>query len=385
MTMGKKKVFHIIQSLDNGGCENMLLRTLPLLSDFEHTILTLKKPGELAPKFALAEITVETVRCNHLLSIAGICRLRNFVRAKNPDIVITYLFHADFLGRLTLQNTTKALIIPFLRTTYNHPRYRVARFFEWLTKPLIKQYLANSKAVKDFYARHIGVTPEKITVISNGIDTDYFDSLVPDPALQASLGIRADDFVIICVANLHPNKGHKYLLEAFEQLHTPHPVIPSKAEESRIQKRNIKLLIVGDGDERGNLRQQITNYQSKDNILFLGRRPDVPELLKISHLFALPTFFEGMSNALMEAMAAGLPVITTDIEENRELVKNHETGVLVPVKNSDAIADAIEKLLTNEALRSQIGQAAKKFMEEHFSLKKIANDWNKLLTEYTRS
>ena len=421
----KKKIIHIIQSLENGGCENMLLRTLPLLQDFEHKIITLKTFGELTPKFVSAGIAVETIHCRGFFDISGIRRLQKTVKEENPDIIITYLFHADMLGRLFLRsflsfrarprriNSARNLtpVIPFLRTTYNHPKYLTARILEWLTRPLVKQYLANSEAVKDFYVSHIGVRPEKITVIPNGIDVEYFDSIASDPKLKKSLGIDQNDFVIICVANLHPNKGHRYLLEAFEHLFIPilpadcHPGLPpapfrgairagdpgsipsppSRLDESakRVQggesKRGLKLLLVGDGEEKENLQNQIKNYQSKKNILFLGKRSDVPKLLKISNLFVLPTLFEGQSNAIMEAMATGLPIITTDIPENRILIENNISGILVPIQNSAALAQAIQQITENSAMRDQLFEEVKRTIKNSFSLEKIANLFRQFL------
>jgi len=373
----KKEILHIIQSLDNGGCENMLLRLLPLIDDFEHKIITLKELGELASKFVSAGIAVETIHCNSLFDIPGILRLRELVREENPDVIITYLFHADMLGRLLLR-TKHTLIIPFLRTTYNHPKYVIARILEWLTNPLVKKYLANSEAVKDFYVKNIGVQPEKITVIPNGIDIAYFDSITPDPELRKSLGIKPDDFVIICVANLHINKGHRYLLEAFEQLHS----LPSHPFQGGESKRGLKLILVGDGTERKNLEQQIKNYQSKNNILFLGRRTDIPQLLKISDIFVLPTMFEGMSNAILEAMASGLPVITTGIPENKEIIEDNKTGLIVPVKNSIALAQTIEKLLGDKNQSESLGGNARKKIQEYFDLKIITTKTAKFFSQY---
>lgn len=361
----KKKVFHLIQSLGNGGCENMLLRTLPLLSDFEHTILTLKEPGELAPKFITAGIPVESIDTKHLLSPSAIRRFRAKIREEDPDIIITYLFHADLLGRLTLAGTTSAPVIPFLRTTYNHPRYRIARLFEWLTKSLVQRYLANSEAVKDFYVRHIGVRPEQITVIPNGIDTEYFDQLVPDQKLQGSLSIGPDDFVIICVANLHPNKGHTFLLEAFKTLWTEFP--------------HARLLLVGDGEERKNIETIVQSFHSKDAIRLLGRRNDVPALLKLSNLFILPTLFEGQSNAILEAMAAGVPVITTDIPENRVFIENEKTGMLVEKENSNALESVMRKFLSEASSTQDIRARAKNFVGQSHSLTLVAQTWNNFL------
>lgn len=376
--MPKKKVIHIIQSLDSGGCEHMLLRTLPLLSDgFEHRILTLQEPGELAPRFTEKGIPVTTINLGGFFDFPGYRRLLSETRLLAPDCIITYLFHADMIGRLFLRpalgwrmpHGNSAPIIPFLRTTYNHPKYLVARILEWLTRPFVRQYLANSEAVKDFYTEHLGVQPGKITVIPNGIDIDYFDSIIPDKALRESLGIKPDDFIVICVANLHPNKGHRYLLQAFEAVYKKHP--------------ETYLLIVGDGTEHARLKNQTQEYTSKNNIAFLGRRTDVPELLKISDCFILPTLFEGQSNAIMEAMASSLPVVTTDIPENRTLIQNNVNGILIPTENSIALIDTIQRIMSNTEMNEQLSKEAKKTIGDSFLLEKTVTKWENTLVKMT--
>lgn len=359
----KKKILHIIQSLGNGGWENALLRLLPLLTDeFEHHIITLRELGELAPQFTEKGISVTTIHWKGFFDFAGYQRLHSETRQLAPDVVITYLFHADVIGRLFLQKKISAPVIPFLGTTYNYPKYLPAKIFERLTKKYAHHYLANSPAVRDFYIKGIGVPKEKITTIPTGINVDYFDSIPTDLKLRESLNMIPTDFVIICVANLHPNKGHRYLLEAFENIYREYPAA--------------HLLIVGDGIERDNLRNQIRTYTSKNNISFLGRRTDVPQLLKISDCFVLPTLFEGMSNAIMEAMASRLPVITTNIPENKVIIKNGETGILVETRSADEIANSIQKIIDSNS-KSLLGDNARNFIKENFSIalsaKKLSN------------
>src|SRR3989338_3333175 len=358
----KKKIIHLIQSLDNGGCENMLLRTLPLLSDFEHAIITLKKRGELAGKFENENISVINIQQGGFFDLPAYLRLLKEIKKINPDVIITYLFHADKIGRIFLKATTKIKIIPFLRTTYNHRNYWPARLFEKLTKYFVKNYLANSESVKNFYVENIGVKREKITVIPNGVDVDFYDKIERDENLRESLGIRPEETAIICVANLHINKGHKYLLEAFENIYK--------------ENNNVKLLIVGDGEEKENLLKQIENYQSKNNILFLGKRNDVPKLLKISDIFVFPTLFEGMSNVIMEAMASGLPIITTNIPENKGLIEDNKTGILVQIKNSAEIKNSLKKIIENQEIRIKIGQNSKEKIQNQFGLNKIAQKFS---------
>ena len=283
--MNKKKIFHIIQSLDRGGCENMLLRTLPLLDDFEHIILTLKEKGVLASKFESQGLKIVNIGQRGFLDLFSYSRLLKQVKKDNPNFIISYLFHADLIGRLIIQPLTSQKVIPFLRTTYNDKKYWLARLFEKITKYFVEKYLANSKAVKDFYVNKIGVLPEKIIVIPNGIDCKQFKDVFIEGGFYKELGIKKDNIIITCVANLAINKGHKYLLEAFERIYT--------------KNKKIQLLVVGQGPERNNLENQIKSYQSKDNIIFLGQRNDVPKILKISDIFVLPTMFEGMSNALL--------------------------------------------------------------------------------------
>ena len=341
----------------------MLLRTLPRLTEFEHFIITLKEPGELAPKFVSTGISVDCIHCTNFFDFAGIKRLRKIIKQENPEVVITYLFHADMLGRVVLRGVAQGPVIPFLRTTYNHPRYIIARVLEWLTRPLVSKYLANSEAVKNFYINHIGVQPTNITVIPNGIDVACFDTVMPDPGLKKSLSVQPEDFVIICVANLLANKGHRYLLEAFESLGRP----------------NTKLLLIGDGPERQNLEDQITKYQSKGNIIFLGKRTDISNLFKISNIFVLPTLFEGMSNAIMEAMASGVPVITTDIPENRELITHNETGLLCPAKDTKCISDTISTLVSDNAFANQLSANGKNTMGKQYALHNISKQWKNYL------
>lgn len=364
---GKKRILHIIQSLDNGGCENMLLRTLPLLNDFEHRIITLKELGELTPNFVSAGIGVDTVRCDGFFDISGIMRLRKLVQEENPDIIITYLFHADMIGRFFIQRKINIPIIPFLRTTYNHPRYLVARVLEWLTKLFVERYLANSEAVKDYYVKHLGVSADKITVIPNGIDVAVFNAIEPDNFLRKSLDISEDALVLICVANFHQNKGHRYLLEAFEQVHSKYP--------------ETILILVGDGEERQKLKQQVSKYSSKTAVRFLGKRNDVLKLLKLSHIFVLPTLFEGMSNAILEAMATGVIVITTMIKENCELIDNRHTGFLVPPRDSSAIAEAIVTIIDNKPLMNKIAISGRNSVLQKNSMSSVVKQINKYYKE----
>jgi glycosyltransferase involved in cell wall biosynthesis len=368
-----RRVVHIIGSLDIGGAEQMLLKTLPLLDrdTYEHIVITLFRPGELAPEFAKRNITVIHCELRSLFDLRGLRALVQHVHDQQPALVITYLFQANAIGRLYLRQRINAPIIPFLRTTYNYNqfRYRFARFFEYITKNAVTHWFANSDAVKEFYVTRIKVDPARITVIPNGIDVSIYERPAKRPRI-AGMSVPPKSLVVTCVANLAPSKGHSFLLEAFNELYRQCP--------------HSYLLIVGDGQERAALEEQATGYPSKEHILFLGRRSDVAQILTLTDIFVLPTLFEGLSNALLEAMAAACAVITTDIPENRVIITDQETGLLVPPSDVPALAAALVAVAKDTGQRHAFGQRAKAFIDRSFNLQHTADELDDAIKAYAQ-
>lgn len=360
----KKKIVHIINTLERGGAEMSLLRMLPLLhDDFENVFITIKQKGSLAEKAENHEIQVISINQKNPSDISSLRKLKKTLQEISPDLVVTHLLYPDIIGRFFIQLFLPCKVISSIVTTYNSPHYWAARLFERLTHHRCVGYIANANTVKDTYVKKFHVPEEKITVLPTGMDTEAFAALRPNENLRHELGIQSTDTVIICVANLHPNKGHYYLLCAFEEAYK--------------NNKNIKLLIVGDGIEKENLLKQVEGYQSKDAILFLGKRSDVPDLLALSDIFALATFFEGMSNAIMEAMAAGLPIITTDIPENQELVTHKKTGLLCPLKDSKCLTQALVELINNKESRLFLGKNAAQEMKKKYNLQITKGHWKR--------
>ncbi len=339
-----------------------LLRMLPYTQEgFEHVIITLTKPGSLAPEFEKKEFPVIALHKGSLINPLLYFRLRKTVRQINPDLIVTHLLHADIVGRLFLQYFVKCRLISSLVTTYNSKRYWPASLFEKITGCLAQGYMANSQAVKNAYVKRFCVPEKKITVVPCGIDTDLYKNQPKNSNLRKTLGVAETDFLIICVANLLINKGHLFLLESFEKFFTKHP--------------EARLLLVGQGPYEETIRHQLKNYSSKEAVFLLGKRNDVPELLATADTFILATFFEGMSNAIMEAMASRLPIITTNIEENQELITDHETGLLCPPGDSAALDTALEVLFKDSSLRTSLGQNAALLIEQNYALPQATSAW----------
>ena len=367
----KKRIIHLIISLERNGAEMALLRMLPHLNhDFESIIITLQDKGPLAPEFEKRDIRVIALGQKNILDLFSYWRLRNLLQKLSPDLILTNLLHADIAGRFYVQFFISCKVISSLVTTYNSKRYWIARLFEKLTRNLATGYLANAHSVKQAYVRNFGVRPEKIMVMPCGIDTSLFQNTQEKTSLKKILAIDDSDFVIICVASLHINKGHRFLLSAFEAFYEKHP--------------QSKLLLVGDGGEKKSLLSQIASYRSRPAVLFLGKRTDVPALLNIANVFVLPTFFEGMSNAIMEAMANKLPVITTDIPENRELIPDQDTGILCHVGDTEALKKALEEVFAQPEKAHRLGEAGFLSIRERYDLSKAVSEWRNCYTLLTK-
>ena len=203
--------------------------------------------------------------------------------------------------------------------------------------------------------------------IVNGVDIEKFNIPV-DKKLRSELHLNHEDIVFICVGRLEKIKGHDILIQAFSKVKTAY---------------NVKLLIVGDGQCKKEIENDIAKTGLQNNVIMLGHRNDIPEFLKLSNCFVLASRSEGLSCSIIEAMAAGLPVIATDVGGNSELVKDGENGYLVSRDNPTALADKIQVLINNEAKRKQFGKASLRLADKSFSLnamiEKYVNNYNEMI------
>lgn len=211
-----------------------------------------------------------------------------------------------------------------------------------------------SENLEDFIQKHVIFFKGAYKTIYNGVDTDKFISSTNySHGLRKSLTITEKDFVFICVGRLAEIKGHEVLIEAFSKLNL---------------KDNVKLLIVGDGPRLDFIRDQISFFKLDRNVKMLGLRQDIPDLLNISDCFVLSSHSEGLSCSIIEAMAAGIPAVVTDVGGNCELVENNKTGYLVPPNNPDAMAEKLKDIIENKTKREKMAVVARKIAYEKFSM-----------------
>lgn len=214
------------------------------------------------------------------------------------------------------------------------------------------------------------INANKTVTIENGVDIDVFGLKDNVDRLRHSLGISNTEKVIGVVANLKQVKNHRLLLQAFAKLHKSF--------------QNVRLMLVGSSfagspdNTEGELRQLVKENCLADKVLFLGFRSDIAQLLSLMDVFCLTSLKEGLPLSLIEAMAASLPVIGTNVEGIRDVIVPNQNGLLVELGDVDALTNALFNLLEQPEKRERLGQAARLTVEEKYSLERCVSEYEAL-------
>ena len=213
-----------------------------------------------------------------------------------------------------------------------------------------------------------GFPEAQIEIVPNGVDTNRCMPLSRKAQLsmREKLGLPVDEKLVIFVGRLHPVKGLDTLLYAWQKV------------SQSIEIDRARLLIVGEGPQEPFLRQLVSQLGLEATTLFLGRRDNVVKYLQSTDVFVLPSLSEGLSNALLEAMACGLAVVATNVGGNSEVINNFENGILVEPKDFGQLAGALLMVLNDVALNKRLGEQARKVIEERYSLDNVVDQYLRL-------
>ena len=270
------------------------------------------------------------------ITLGKLCRL---IHDEGVDVINTHLTTASWQGALA----GKICGVPSVAVVHATDRKTWFQHADYL--------IAVSGGVKDALIEQ-GIDPDKIEVLYHGIDLSQYVAPLETAQAKARLDLPADARTVGVVASLIPRKGHRFLLEALKNMEaTTGP---------------IHALFAGEGALEAELRGQVMEMGMGERVHFLGFRRDVPEIVCAMDAFVLPSLKEGLSIAVMEAMALEKPVVCSEIAGLPEVVRDGQTGFLVPPGDSAALQTALEKLFGDEDLRQQLGHNARHFLEEHF-------------------
>jgi glycosyltransferase involved in cell wall biosynthesis len=238
---------------------------------------------------------------------------------------------------------------------------------EMVCAKFINQLISVSDVQRENLIKYLHINPAKIKTIWNGVSPSLEQSQQTISNKRAEFGYHSDDIVIGCVAVLTKQKGVENFLEAISLI--------------KNQFKNAKFLIVGGGPLQQELQEKAKNLNIANKVHFAGWRSDAREILPILDIYVMPSLWEAFSVALLEAMAAKLPIIVTDIAEHSKLIKHKVRGLLIPPRDPKALADAIATLVNNREMRKGFAQSSYQFFLQNLTIEKMIEKHEQLYAE----
>lgn len=344
----------VIDELDIGGTEQQIFELVRKIDRSKYLpMVCCFRPGRIAKEIEGLGVQVFTLPKRNKFDLQLLPALVQLLRRERIDLIQTYLFTANTWARVA------AILarIPLIVTSERNVNMWEERYKQLLGKLLdrwTQGTIANSSAVKDYLIGK-GIAAQKIHVVSNGVDLKRFSDSAPQDAtaLKKELGLPPDHQIVSMIVRLESAKDVSTFLRAAALVAQRH--------------RDVSFLIIGGGSLRNELEREAAQLGLQERVIFAGPRRDVPQLLSISTVSALSSLKEGMSNTIMESMAAGKPVIATQVGGNAELIVDGTTGFLVPTRNPEAFAEALYKLLVDPDGARRMGEEARERITQLFS------------------
>lgn len=370
--MRRLKTLHIDAERNWGGGQQQVAGLCSYLRDRGHGVKLACRPGSRLEKWA-GESGIEPTPVDmRPASLSAVLKLRSIILRERPDVVHLHSARAHVLGSAAARlagpvfsedrvGVWPGIVIATRRM--DDPIHMVwpnsGAYGSWTTA-----IVAISSAVREVLL-HAGVDERKIRLIESGADVSRFEQAVPDPGLRASLGIDASLPIVCAAATLAERKGIRHLIDAASVLGA--------------RSAPVHLIIAGDGEQRNELESFAR--EKGVSASFLGFRDDMPAILASSDVFAMPSLAEGLGVAVLEAMAAGRPVVASAVGGLRESVLDGVTGFSVPPANPEALAEAIARLIANPSMAAQFGAAGRARARSNYSLENMARKNEALYVE----
>ena len=354
------KVIFVITGSGVGGAEKMLYHTIKGLKPERYTakLCSLKKKGVFASRLEADGLEVYSLNMSDEATLAGwfdslraLVQLAIYFLRERPAVVHSFLFRANIIARIAGYLTGVPVIISSVRVMGGEKQYH--HFIDRVTAFMADHFVAVSNGVKEHILHTSHVAEDKVSTIYNGVVVEC-SSTFDKTAFMSSVGLKNDERILLTAGRLHRQKGYDHLIRAMPMVQSAFP--------------GVKLLILGEGEEENNLKKLADSLELTEKVIFTGLRSDVDSLLHCIEIFVLPSRWEGLPNVLLEAMAAGKPVVATAVGGIPELVVQGVTGVLVPPQDTLALADAIKGLLSDEKRALAMGSAGRQRVQQCFSM-----------------
>jgi glycosyltransferase involved in cell wall biosynthesis len=364
------RILLLSTSMGMGGADKLILTAARAMQAHGHDvqIVSLTELGPMGVEARELGIPTESLKMPRgVPDPRGMLRLITLVRSWRPDVVHSHMVHANLMARVLRLFVRIPVLISTIHNIYEGGRLLMAGY--QLSNGLVDHITIVSEAAAERFVRERIVPRELLTVVPNGVDIDLFRNVPPETrhSLRHSLALD-QEFVWLAVGRFEIAKDYPTMLRAFAAVREREP--------------QSVLLLVG----RGSLREETGALAAElglgSSVRFLGVRQDVPEVMSAADGYVMSSAWEGMPMVLLEAAAAALPIVATNVGGNGEVVRDNESGYLVPPREPAALADAMRRLMHLAAAeRRLMGSRGREHVRIHYGLDRVAEDWERLYAD----
>jgi glycosyltransferase involved in cell wall biosynthesis len=365
------RVLQLIPTLDRSGAEKqMVLLALGLPRDrFRVEVAALTRLGPLKAELDEAGVPVTLIGKRHKVDPWALGRLARFLRAGRFDVVQTWIYAADTYGRVAARWAGIPVVVT-AEMAVDLWKGRSELAVDRVLARWTDRVVGNSEAVVAFY-RKVGIPAGKLAMIPSGIGDEEPPEVDP-AAVRVGLGLPADAPLVLFAGRLAEQKGVETLIAALDLLQHVRP--------------DLRGLIVGEGPLRSRLEALARGFRLTEErrLTFLGHRDDVPRLLAAADVLVLPSHYEGLPNVILEAMRFRKPVVATAAPGTTEVVRDGLTGLLVPLRDPPALAQAIRRVIAEPDLARALGEAGRARVEAEFGAARMIERFAGLYEQLAR-
>lgn len=367
----KMRIVHIVTGLNDGGAEGVLARLCLHAKEVNHVVISLMDEGKYGPILKTANIPVYSLGLNpskpNPMKLFALIKL---IRKESPDVVQTWMYHADLFGGIAAKLAGAKAVFWGVRHSVlekgksKRSTIMIAKLCAWLSSFIPTKIICCAEKALEVHA-DIGYEKSKLVVIQNGYDLTKFK---PNAGLRATtrsqFGISNEDSLLGMVGRYDPLKDHENLLRSLSFLK---------------EKSHVKCLLVGKGlsQDNADLIKIITEYDLKNTVILAGQQTDIPAIMNALDIHVLSSSSEGFPNVLTEAMACGTPCVTTDVGDAAIIVK--DTGWVIPAQNSqllsDAISSAVDEKISQPMHWQERQMQCRSRVEENFSIEMMVSGY----------
>ncbi len=356
-------ILYVITDLEVGGVPLHLRRLAKAMRmrGFQTSVVSLAPVGPVGDMLRDDGIEVHSCEGRGGWDFRVIGRLAQIIGKAQPDIVHALLFHANVASRRAARKAgfPPDRILCEIQTVEVERRWHL--WVDRWTHRGCRCTIGNSPSVIEHLAARAKIPRNRLRLVRGGIDPTPLRKATPVD--RAALGLDVDTSIVLWVGRLDPIKGLDTLVQAFRLMMT-------SARDREESPMDIHLLLAGDGPLYSRLHDQIERSELAPCVHLLGAREDIPALLKAADVFVLPSRTEGLPNALLEAMAAGCPIVTTDVPGCRDLIEHERTGLVVPYGDTEVLAAAIRRLLRDRTTAVRLAGCASDEVTSRWHIKR---------------